>query len=164
MSGPEVSCREIHAIVTSDKPARERAELLAGRSELEECLNRGLETTLKARDWYNFEAYNGMAYRFPSPRYVAHLSSALDLREAHVQPGDVLLTLGRIRSSDSIPALERVLEWRPEWDEFDDIAFKALDALAGIDTDAAWRVIESVVDDERGRVRETANSLLASRR
>ncbi|NIH80693.1 hypothetical protein [Amycolatopsis viridis] len=92
------------------------------------------------------------------------MSFALDLRNAHVQPGDVLLTLGRIQSAESVPVLERVLKWHPEWDEFHDLAFKALALLARIDTDAAWQVIESAAEDDRGRVREIANSLLDGRR
>ncbi|MEU6641934.1 hypothetical protein ABZ863_05225 [Saccharomonospora sp. NPDC046836] len=56
--------------------------------------------------------------------------------------------------------MQRVLDWRPEWDEFHDLGFKALDVLAAVDTDESWSVIERAAEEDRRRVRDIAVSLL----
>lgn len=156
--------RKFDEFVRATKPGgRSDLSFLAETPRVEELITRGLRENLARSDWRWFQTYLSLAGKRPSVQYVPVFAEALDLRAGGVNPGDVLAYLLDIKDPSSVPAIERALHWRPDWDEFHDLAFKALDALLAIDDDAAWRVIESVRDDDRERVREIARRVLARR-
>ncbi|MER6873168.1 hypothetical protein ABT279_23760 [Amycolatopsis sp. NPDC000673] len=153
----------------TDPGGRSDLRFLAETPRVEELIARGLRENLARSDWRWFQTYLSLAGERPSAQYVPVFAEALDLRDGGVNPGDVLEYLRDIehrrdiKDPSSVPAVERALHWRQDWDEFHDLAFKALDVLLAIDDDAAWWVIESVRDDDRERVREIARRVLARR-
>ncbi|WP_370949663.1 hypothetical protein AB5J62_19445 [Amycolatopsis sp. cg5] len=130
---------------------------------VEDLIVCGLKRSLDNAEWSLFETYLFLASQRRSCRYVPVLAEALDRRDENARPGDVLSLLLGLMAASSVPALERALQWRPEWDEYHEVAFKTLDVLLNIDNDEAWRVIESVRVDDRDRVRDIATAQLARR-
>lgn len=128
-----------------------------------DLISRGLRTSLANSESDRFQNYLLLAGRRPAAQYAPIFAEALDLRDGAYAPGDLLEYSRDIKVPSSVPAIERALHWRPDWDEYHDLGFKALDALLAVDTDEAWRVIESVRNDDRERVREIARRVLAER-
>ncbi|WP_406630662.1 HEAT repeat domain-containing protein [Amycolatopsis sp. WGS_07] len=164
MTAADEDFRKFDEIVRTADPGRgDDLSFLGKFPAVEGLISQGLRTSLAVSDWYLFQTYLFLAGRRPTTQYVPIFAEALDSRNGDFNLGDILAYLRDIKDPSSVPAIERALHWRPDWDEFHDLGFKALDALLAIDDDHAWRVIESVRDDDRERVREIARRVLAER-
>lgn len=160
----QMDCEQIHKLLTEYRPVDEVSALLEGQSHLADCIETGLRRALKLRRWCEFEAYTWASGAFPSDRFTPMLIDALDLHDPHAQPAEILLALARIGDSRSVESVRRALLWTPEWDEFHDLALKAIDALLEIDNAAAWKVIEeAAANDRRMRIRNLCRKLLRRR-
>ena len=164
MSESSISCEEVHSIVSRNLPVLVKMEMLKGKTGLRDCIKIGLDGSVDDQNWGNFEFYNAVASKFPSHDYIPALCTALDTLDPRVHPADVLLTLLSINDPRSIPSVRKALFWKPDWDEFHDLAFKAFDVLLTIDNEEAWRVIEEATKDDRAYVRELALKFLQRRR
>jgi hypothetical protein len=158
------SCQDIDDIVSSDISGPDKVNLLRGKPGLSECIKIGLERTFNNQDWWNFQDYNYLASKFPSSDYVPILCASLDMLNPNVQPADVLLTLLDIKDPRCVPSVRRVLFWKPDWDEFHDLAFKAFDVLLSINDEESWKVIQEAADDDTRRVKELALGFLERRK
>jgi hypothetical protein len=164
VSQGEDSCKDVHEIVLGTFLIRSQLELLRGKSGLQGCIKLGLERSLNSHNWRNFQRYNSLASEFPSGDYVSVLCASLDMLNPKVQPSDVLLTLQDIKDPRCVPSVRRILFWKPDWDEYHDLAFKAFDVLLNIDIEESWKVIQEATEDGRPRVRELASRFLEKRK
>ena len=153
-------CDQVNDIVTSSLSVAERVAALTSIGDVTHCLEIGLEKAFKEKDWWNFESYNDLVGQFPSPCYVPILMAALDTLDPHTQPAEILLSLQDLKDPRCVASVRRALFWKPDWDEFSDLAFKALDTLAVVDTPEAWQAIRDATADDRERVRVAAENLL----
>ena len=164
MSNFEKLCSEVKKVILDDSiPYGRQVEMLRGKESLHDCISKGLSDSLNEGNWLDFNAYTVIAGKFPSVSYGPILSSALDMLDSRVIPGEVLLTLRDIADPRCVPSVRMVLFWKPDWDEFHDLAFKALDVLLKIDNEEAWAVIEEAARDDRELVRDSVSRLLRER-
>lgn len=131
-------------------------EWLQGLSGVETCVAEGLRQTRQSEDWPIFERYAFAAFYHPSCAYTPVLCEVLARRNDDVNNEDLVDALAEIADPSSVECLRDAYLWRPPWDEFGQLARKAVWALRAIGTPAALAVIREAADDEREKPREAA--------
>jgi PBS lyase HEAT-like repeat len=131
-------------------------EWLQGLSAIESCVAEGLCQTRQAEDWPMFERYAFAAFYHPSRAHTSALCEVLSRRNDDVNNEDLVDALAEIADPSSVDCLRDAFRWRPPWDEFGQLARKAVWALRAIDTPEALAVIREAADDEREKPREAA--------
>jgi HEAT repeat protein len=131
-------------------------EWLQGLSAIEDCVAEGLRRTRQSEDWSIFERYALAAFHHPSPAYTEVLCDVLARHSDDVNSEDLVDTLAEIADPSSVDCLRDALHWDPPWDEFGQLARKAVWALRAIDTPEALAVIREAAEDEREKPREAA--------
>jgi HEAT repeat protein len=131
-------------------------EWLQSLSGIENCVARGLHQTRQSEDWPMFERYARAAFYHPSPAYTPVLCEVLARRSDDVNNEDLVDTLAEIADPTSVDCLREALRWDPPWDEFGQLARKAVWALAAIATPDAMDVVREAARDEREKPREAA--------
>jgi hypothetical protein len=130
-------------------------------SGVEDCIVAGLTRSFAAADWSRFDRYVLALYRRPSKSGSAVLCEVLGRRIDEVNNEDIVDTLGEIRDPASVPCLADVIWWQPEWDEYHQLAIKAVLALALIGSPEAVRALKDVASSAPKEVRDMANHKLA---
>jgi HEAT repeats len=130
-------------------------EWLQGLSGIEDCVAGGLLHARQSEDWAMFERYVGAAFHNPSRAYTDVLCEVLSLRE-QLNNEDIVDALAEIADPKAVECLRHAFLWTPPWDEFAQLARKAVWALAAIGTPEAMAVVREAVDDEREKPREAA--------
>jgi hypothetical protein len=138
-------------------------EWLQGLSGIDACVDQGLRRTQQSEDWPMFERYARAAFYHPSRDYTQVLCEVLARRNDDVNNEDLVDTLAEIADPSSVDCLRDTFRWRPPWDEFGQLARKAVWALRGIDTPEALEVILEAAADERDKPREAAEHELRRR-
>lgn len=131
-------------------------EWLQSLSGIEACVAQGLRRTQQAQDWPVFERYARAAFYHPSTAYTPVLCELLARQTDDVNNEDLVDTLAEIADPQAVQCLSATLRWDPPWDEFGQLARKAVWALAAIGTSEAMAVIREATHDEREKPREAA--------
>jgi hypothetical protein len=131
------------------------SEWLQSLSGIECCVAAGLREARRSADWWTFERYVLAAFYHPSRAYTEVLCDVLALRE-ELNNEDIVDTLAEIADPQSVDCLRAAMRWEPPWDEFGQLARKAVWALAAIGTSEAMASIHEATDDEREKPREAA--------
>lgn len=132
---------------------REWLQTLTG---IEDCVAEGLRRTRQLQDWPMFERYARAAFYHPSRAYTSVLCDVLARRNDDVNNEDLVDTLAEIADPTSVECLRDAFGWEPPWDEFGQLARKAVWALRAIGTPEALAVIREAADDQRDKPREAA--------
>jgi HEAT repeat protein len=139
----------------------ERAEWLAAQRNVEPCIAESLRRTREAGDWYGFELYVVAAQTHPSRLYTETLCQVLDERRDDMDSEGIVDALDHSRDPAAVPSLRRAVTWVPDWDEFGQLARKAVWALDAIGTPEALAAIrEEITDDLPFKVVEAAAEAL----
>ncbi len=152
-------CRELDEGLSDPRwsQARDtRMAWLAGLTGVEECIADGLRRSSASEDWDMFERYVLAAYHHPSSAYTPTLCDVLRRRSDALNNEDVVTALDRSRDPAAIGCLRDTLVWEPPWDEFRQLAVKALSALAAIGTPEAMAVLREAAANPSEWVREAA--------
>ena len=131
-------------------------EWLQTLSGIEDCVAEGLLRTWQCEDWSAFELYALAAFHHPSRAYTPVLCQALARRTDDLNNEDLVDTLAEIADPDAVDCLREVLRWDPPWDEFGQLARKAVWALSAIGTPEAIAALNEAADDEREAPRTAA--------
>jgi hypothetical protein len=156
MTTPTDDCKEFDdGLRAWPDDRRGLTEWLQGLSDIEDCIARGLLHARRSEDWSMFERYALAAFYHPSPAYTDVLCEVLALRE-DLNNDDLVDTLAEIADPRSVDCLREALRWHPPWDEFGQLARKAVWALGAIGTPEARAVLREAAEDERDNPREAA--------
>jgi hypothetical protein len=160
-----IDCDELDARLRSFKPIDPaRQEWLKTQRGLVPCIAEGLRRTREQGDWYGFELYLLAATTHPSRAYTQTLCEVLDERRDDMSSEAIVDTLDPIKDPAAVPALRRALRWIPDWDEYGQMARKAVWALYSIGTPEAIAAIrEEVTPDLPFKVVEAAEQALEGR-
>lgn len=132
--------------------------------DLEPCIAEGLRKSRELADWNGFERYLIAAEHHPSSAYTQTLCEVLDERRDDLNSEEIVEALDRSADPASVPCLRRAVSWVPDWDEFGELARKAVWALDRIGTpEAAAAIREAVTPDLPSNVVEAAEKALATR-
>lgn len=131
-------------------------EWLQSLSGIEDCVAEGLRQTRQSEHWPMFERYARAAFYHPSPAYTPMLCEVLARRNDDVNNEDLVDTLAEIADPASVECLREIMHWDPPWDEFGQLARKAVWALAAIGTPEAMDAVREAASDEREKPREAA--------
>jgi hypothetical protein len=132
-------------------------EWLRAQSGLEPCIAEGLRRARAAEDWLGFELYAMAALEHPSPSYTPMLCDVLDQRREDMDSEVLIDALDPIADPAAVDCLRRAVTWIPDWDEYGQLARKAVYALDRIGTPEATAAIrEEVTDDLPFKVVEAA--------
>jgi len=123
---------------------------------VEDCIAEGLRQSADIEDWLTFERYLVAARCRPSALYTASLCRVLRLQNDELNLDDVVDVLAEIRDPAAIGCLEETLWWQPPWDEFRQLAVKAVWALSAIGTEEALSVLRDAVSCESEEIRVAA--------
>ena len=123
---------------------------------VERCVADGLRRCADAEDWSRFEQYVYVASRHPDPRYVDVLCHALLRHDLNVSFDDIVVALGEIADPRSVPFLVDAMWWRPDWDEYLQLAKKCVWALARIGTPEAIEALRDAATVGSDILREEA--------
>ena len=155
-STPE-SCAELDEQLRAWPDHRQgMREWLQSVSGIEDCIAEGLLRTRRSEDWSMFERYALAAFHHPSRAYTEVVCEVLARRDDDVNNEDLVDTLAEIADPQSVDCLREAWRWDPPWDEFGQLARKAVWALAAIGTPEAMAVVREAADDERDKPREAA--------
>lgn len=138
-------------------------EWLQGLSGIEDCVIEGLRRTRQSEDWPLFERYARAAFYHPSRAFTTTLCEVLARHDDDVNNEDLVDTLAEIADPASVDCLRDAVHWDPPWDEFGQLARKAVWALAAIGTPEALEVMREAAADERDKPREAAQHELRRR-
>jgi hypothetical protein len=153
---PAEACKELDDRLRAwPDHRRGLTEWLQGLSGVEDCIAGGLLQARRSQDWSMFERYALAAFYHPSPAYTDVLCEVLGLRE-DLNNEDLVDTLAEIADPRSVECLREAMHWDPPWDEFGQLARKAVWALAAIATPEAMDVVREAARDEREKPREAA--------
>lgn len=158
-----LDCEDFRRLLFDSGPwvgVRERVRDCTGAAP---CIAAGLRQTVAAEDWRKFRRYLYAAGYHPSENYLEPLGTALSQHDEHIPNEDIVEVLVGLASPKSVDLLRETLAWRPDWDEFHQLAVKCLWALAGIESDDARAVIDEAASDDRPVVRDTAESAIRRR-
>jgi HEAT repeat protein len=131
-------------------------EWLQSLSGIEACVAEGLRRTEQSEDWPTFERYAYAAFHHPSREHTPVLCQVLARHSDDVNNEDLVDALAEIADPSSVACLRDALLWDPPWDEFGQLARKAVWALGAIGTPEALAAIREAADDERDKPREAA--------
>jgi hypothetical protein len=99
-----------------------RVQSLSGT---EDCIAAGLRRARDAEDWSMFEQYAFAAFHHPSRAYTDVLCDVLG-RHEELNNEDLVDALAEIGDPKSVDCLRDALRWDPPWDEFGQLARKAV--------------------------------------
>lgn len=136
---------------------------LDGLTGIESCIAAGLRQARESADWLTFERYVLAAHRHPSRSYVDSLCAVLNQRNEDVNNEDIVDVLGEIADPIAIDCLKEAIWWQPSWDEFRQLAIKAVWALAAVNTPEAIKALEDVASIEAEPVRQEVARVLGTR-
>lgn len=121
----------IQASTRYEDPSAFRAavEQLSGAQE---HIASGLESSYRARDWGSFEIYVFLASRHPSTLYTTTLCEALNAKSFAYNNDDIVTAFDAAGDPASVACLEEAMWWRPDWDEYHNLAIKCVWALERI--------------------------------
>jgi hypothetical protein len=138
-------------------------EWLRTQQGIEPCIAAGLRDARGAGDWNMFERYLIAASVHPSTTYTPLLCEVLDERREDMSSEAIVDALYPIADPAAVDCLRRALTWIPDWDEYGQMARKAVHALDRIGTPEATAAIrEEVTDDLPFKVVEAAAEVLTS--
>ena len=123
---------------------------------VEGCIAEGLAGSADADEWGRFEQYVFAATRHPDSRYVPILCSVLQQRDLNVNFEDIVTALDEIADPRSVPFLVDAMWWRPDWDEYLQLAKKCVWALARIGTPEAIEALRDAATVGSDILREEA--------
>jgi HEAT repeat protein len=129
---------------------------LRALSGIEDCVTEGLRRTQQSEDWPMFERYARAAFYHPSRAYTPVVCQVLARHNDDVNNEDLVDTLAEIADPTAVDCLRDAFHWEPPWDEFGQLARKAVWALAAIGTPEAMAVVREAADDAREKPREAA--------
>jgi HEAT repeat protein len=154
---PADGCRELDERLRAwPDHRRGLTDWLQGLSNVEDCVAEGLRHARRAQDWSIFERYALAAFHHPSRAYTEVLCGVLARQRDDVNNEDLVDALAEIADPASVACLRDALHWDPPWDEFGQLARKAVWALAAIGTPEAMAVVREAAHDERTKPREAA--------
>jgi hypothetical protein len=155
-------CRELDEHLRDWKPFEPGlVKWLQEQSDLEPCIADALRAAGAAEDWNTFERYLIAAAQHPSPAYTKTLCDVLEQRRDDVNSEAIVDALDPIADPEAVACLSRATRWVPDWDEFGQLARKAVWALHRIGTTEAMQAIREVPPDGPDKVREAAADALA---
>ncbi|MEJ7786717.1 MAG: hypothetical protein WKF96_18095 [Solirubrobacteraceae bacterium] len=131
---------------------------LQEQSDLEPCIADALRAASAAEDWNTFERYLIAAAQHPSPAYTKTLCAVLEQRRHDVNSEAIVDALDPIADPEAVECLSRATRWVPDWDEFGQLARKAVWALGR--TTEAMHAIREVPADAPDKVRDAAANAL----
>jgi hypothetical protein len=111
-------------------------------------------------DWDSFYYYLMAAETHPSDSFTLPLCEALRYTDAPVDHERVVDLLAVIKDPRSVNALDEMIWWEPDWDEFRGLAWKAALALALIGTPEAFEVLRGAAATADPRTREFSQGVL----
>lgn len=136
---------------------------LRAQSDVVPCVAKGLRDARTAADWNMFERYLIAASVHPSSDYTRLLCEVLDERRDDMNSEAIVDALDPIADPAAIGCLRRAITWIPDWDEYGQLARKAVYALERIGTQEAIAAIgEEVTDGLPFKVTEAAAAVLGS--
>jgi hypothetical protein len=138
-----------------------RMDWLAGLENVDDCIADGLRRTSDANDWRLFDRYVLAAWQHPSHAYTRTLCDVLGRQSDELNNEDVVGVLDHSRDPAAVGCLRDALDWEPEWDEFRQLAVKAVAALAAIGTPEAIAVLRDAAAGGADVVGEAAARELA---
>jgi len=115
---------------------------------MEPCIAEGLRRTRESGEWDVFERYVVLAQKHPSPAYTETLCAVLDGRRDDFPHEQIVEALLSSKDPAAVPSLRRVITWIPDWDEYGQMARKAVWALERIGTQDALAAIREEVTPE----------------
>ena len=124
---------------------------------VEGCIAGRLASSAEAEDWGRFEQYVVAAMHHPDPRYVPILCPVLQRQDSqreqrrHRRP-----LLDEIADPRSVPFLVEAMWWKPDWDEYLQLAKKCVWALARIGTPEAIEALRDAATVGSDILREEA--------
>jgi HEAT repeat protein len=128
---------------------------------VEDCIADGLRRTREQEDWLGFELYVIAAQAHPSRAYTQTLCEVLSEQRDGLDSEGIVDALDPLKDPAAIPALRRTVRWIPDWDEFGQMARKAVWALFSIKTPEALDAIRAeVTPDLPFKVVEAAQEAL----
>jgi hypothetical protein len=138
-------------------------EWLRTQQDIEPCIASGLREARDGADWNMFERYLIAAAVHPSTTYTPLLCEVLDERRDDMSSEAIVDALDPIADPAAVDCLRRAIGWIPDWDEYGQMARKAVYALDRIGTPEATAAIrEEVTDDLPFKVVEAAAEVLKS--
>lgn len=138
------------------------SEWLRAQSDLEPCIAEGLRRAQETEDWLGLELYSIAALEHPSRSYTATLCDVLDQRRDDMDSEILVDALDRIVDPAATECLRHALTWVPDWDEYGQLARKAVYALERIGTPEAIAAIrEEVTGNLPFKVTDAATEALA---
>jgi hypothetical protein len=156
-------CREFEAQMRRLRGEEWRAWLREQR-DVAPCVAEGLKRTRAEGDWLGFELFMHVAASHPSRAYTQTLCEVLDEHRDDMDAEGIVDALDPIKDPAAVPALRRTLRWIPDWDEYGQMARKAVWALHSINTPEAIAAIrEEVTPDLPFKVVEAAEQALEMR-
>jgi hypothetical protein len=159
-----MNCAELDERLRAWAPYSDAADWLREARDLEPCIAAGLRATRESGDWLAFEKYVIAAQTHPSSAYTETLCAVLDERRDDMDSEGIVDALDRCVDPAAVPSLRRAVTWVPDWDEFGQLARKAVWALDGIGTPEAIAAIrEEATDDLPLKVVEAAADALNRR-
>ncbi|MEA2274341.1 MAG: hypothetical protein QOI98_3049 [Solirubrobacteraceae bacterium] len=159
-------CRELDEHLRAWKPFTPGLrEWVRAQRDLEPCIAEGLRATSAVDDWLGFELYLIAALDHPSRSYTETLCDVLDQRRDDMNGEAIVDALDSIADPAAVECLRRAVTWVPDWDEYGQLARKAVWALDRIGTPEAIAAIRETVTDHLPRnVIEAAAKVLAAPR
>ncbi|MDP9074389.1 MAG: HEAT repeat domain-containing protein [Actinomycetota bacterium] len=129
---------------------------LDGLTGVEDCIADGLRRSSRGGDWLTFERYVLAAHRHPSRVFTPVLCEVLNRHSDEVNNEDIVDVLADIRDPAAVGCLEEIILWQPPWDEYRQLAVKAVWALAAIGTPDAMLLLQEAACCEASEIREAA--------
>ena len=150
-------CRELDAVVArlrlGDPTSMDRLE---GLKDVEGCIAEGLRRSAAVGDWSSFERYVIAASRYPHRSMSEVLCDVLSRQLDTVNNEDIVEVLEMVADPNTVGCLENALHWEPPWDEYRQLAKKAVWALGAIGTSEAKEVLRDAASTASVEIREAA--------
>jgi HEAT repeat protein len=141
----------------------EQRARITGLPDVRDAVLRGLGAAGEAGEWGKFWIYLLVADAQPDRRYVPSIAAALELQSSAVPNEDALEVLTKIGDPGPLDLLKRIVFTEHDWDEFSQIAVKAVWAIAAIRTPEATAVLHEISERGNEYVRSWADSSLRVR-
>jgi HEAT repeat protein len=151
------TCEELEAVLADfrlgDDSSLGRLDTLEG---VEACIAEGLVRSASSEDWSSFERYLLAASRHPDRSMTSVLCEVLTRQLDDVNNEDIVDVLGIIADPAAVECLGEAMWRQPPWDEYRNLAVKAVWALAKIGTPEALDVLRDAASTGPAEVREAA--------
>ena len=150
-------CKDLDSVVAEirlgEASWRDRLDRL---KDVEGCIADGLTRSAAIEDWDSFERYVIAASRHPHRSMSGVLCDVLDRQLDTLNSEDIVEVLGMIADPETVQCLENALHWEPPWDEYRQLAKKAVWALGSIGTPEAMEVLRDAASTASAEIREAA--------